>query len=178
MDNEDTRVPTVHIEIGGPMIDDTQLEHWKTKAEASEILKCSEKTISRLAAQKRIQKLMRRNPGRRAQPVFSPDDIEALRGQDQIEAFPVATERNAPGTALARRDTAVSTVGVLAQLLADRLSPAPRVPVERKVLLNLREAAEYSGMPTAWLLREIKAGELKAIKAGGWRIRRSDLEQI
>ena len=45
------------------MIDDTQLEHWKTKAEASEILKCSEKTISRLAAQKRIQKLMRRNPG-------------------------------------------------------------------------------------------------------------------
>ena len=52
MDNEDTRVPTVHIEIGGPMIDDTQLEHWKTKAEASEILKCSEKTISRLAAQK------------------------------------------------------------------------------------------------------------------------------
>ena len=107
------------------MIDDTQLEHWKTKAEASEILKCSEKTISRLAAQKRIQQLMRRNPGRRAQPVFSPDDIEALRGdQDQIEAFPVATERNAPGTALARRDTAVSTVGVLAQLLADRLSPA------------------------------------------------------
>ena len=62
------------------MIDDTQLEHWKTKAEASEILKCSEKTISRLAAQKRIQQLMRRNPGRRAQPVFSPDDIEALRG--------------------------------------------------------------------------------------------------
>ena len=105
------------------MIDDTQREHWKTKAEASEILKCSEKTISRLAAQKRIQQLMRRNPGRRAQPVFSPDDIEALRGdQDQIEAFPVATERNAPGTALARRDTAVSTVGVLAQLLADRLS--------------------------------------------------------
>ena len=160
------------------MIDDTQLEHWKTKAEASEILKCSEKTISRLSAQKRIKKLMRRNPGRRAQPVFSPDDIEALRGQGQIEAFPVAPERNAPGTALARRDTAVSTVGVLAQLLADRLSPAPRVPVERKVLLNLREAAEYSGMPKAWLVREIKAGKLKAIKAGGWRIRRSDLEQI
>ena len=31
MDNEDTRVPTVHIEIGGPIIDDTQLEHWKTR---------------------------------------------------------------------------------------------------------------------------------------------------
>ena len=100
--------------------------------------------------------------------MFSPDDIEALRGdQDQIEAFPVATERNAPGTALARRDTAVSTVGVLAQLLADRLSPAPRVPVERKVLLNLREAAEYSGMPKAWLVREIKAGKLKQSRPVG-----------
>ena len=161
------------------MIDDMQLEHWKTKAEAAEILKCSEKTISRLADQKRIQKVMRRNPGHRAQPVFNPDDIEAIRGdQDQIEAFPVVAHRSAAGAALARRDTAVSTVGVVAQLLADRLSPAPRVPVERKVLLNLKEAAEYSGMPKAWLLREIKAGKLKAIKAGGWRIRRSDLEQI
>ena len=142
-------------------------------------LKCSEKTISRLADQKKVQKMMRRNPGRRAQPVFNPDDIEAIRGnQDQIEAFPVAVGRSAPGAALARRDTAISTVGVLAQLLADRLSPAPRVPVERKVLLNLREAAEYSGMPKAWLVREIKAGKLKAIKAGGWRIRRLDLEQI
>ena len=36
------------------MIDDMQLEHWKTKAEAAEILKCSEKTISRLADQKRM----------------------------------------------------------------------------------------------------------------------------
>ena len=161
------------------MIDDMQLEHWKTKAEAAEILKCSEKTVSRLADQKRIQKVMRRNPGRRAQPVFNPDDIEAIRhDQDRIEAFPVVAQRSAAGAALARRDTAVSTVGVVAQLLADRLSPAPRVPVERKVLLNLKEAAEYSGMPKAWLLREIKAGKLKAIKAGGWRIRRSDLEQI
>ena len=161
------------------MIDDMRLEHWKTKAEAAEILKCSEKTISRLADQKRIQKVMRRNPGRRAQPVFNPDDIEAIRSdQDQIEAFPMAAARSTPGSALARRDTAVSRVGVLAQLLADQLSPAPRVPVERKVLLNLREASEYSGMPKAWLLREIKAGKLKAIKAGGWRIRRSDLEQL
>ena len=32
MDNEDTRVPTVHIESGGPIIDDTQLEHWGEKS--------------------------------------------------------------------------------------------------------------------------------------------------
>ena len=33
-------------------------------------------------------------------------------------------------------------------------------------------------MPKAWLVREIKARKLKAIKAGGWRIRRSDLGQL
>ena len=44
--------------------------------------------------------------------------------------------------------------------------------------MNLKEAAEYSGMPKAGLLREIKSGKIKAIKAGGWRIRRSDLEQL
>ena len=103
--------------------------------------------------------------------MFSPDDIEAIRGdQDQIEAFPVtsARPRGWDGTS-ASGHSRLHGRGV-AQLLADRLSPAPRVPVERKVLLNLREAAEYSGMPKAWLVREIKAG--------GWRIRRSDLEQI
>ena len=73
--------------------------------------------------------------------------------------------------------------GDYAQLLkalciADRISPASAVPVGQKVFLNLKEAAEYSGMPKAWLMREIKSGEIKAIKAGGWRIRRSDLEQL
>ena len=69
-------------------------------------------------------------------------------------------------------------VDLLAQLLADRISLARSVPVEQKVFLNLKEAAEYSGMPQAWLMREIKSGKIKAIKAGGWRIRRAELEQL
>ena len=32
--------------------------------------------------------------------------------------------------------------------------------------------------PKAWLLREIKSENIKAIKVGGWRIRRTDLEQL
>ena len=50
--------------------------------------------------------------------------------------------------------------------------------MEQKVFLNLKEAVEYSGMPKAWLMREIKSGKIEAIKAGGWRIRRADLEQL
>ena len=158
------------------MIDDPQLEHWKTKAEAAEIPKCSEKTIQSAGQPKANPKadaLESRTAG-----AASVQSGRHRGDQDQMEAFPVAAERSAPGAILAPRDTAVSTVGELAQLLADRLSPAPRVPVERKVFLNLREAAEYSEMPKAWLVREIKAGKLKAIKAGGWRIRRADLEQL
>ena len=66
----------------------------------------------------------------------------------------------------------------MAQLLADRIPPARAVPVEQKVFLNLKEAAEYSGLSKAWLMREIKAGKIKAIKTGGWRIRRSELLQL
>ena len=74
--------------------------------------------------------------------------------------------------------TAVYTQLLMTLCIADRISPARSVPVEQKVFLNLKEAAEYSGMPKAWLMREIKSGKIKAIKAGGWRIRRAELEQL
>ena len=99
---------------------------------------------------------------------FNPDDIEAIRVEMvQVEPFPV--KERGEGKVLARQ-TSQDRFDLLAQLLADRISPARSVPVEQKVFLNLKEAAEYSGMPKAWLVREIKAG--------GWRIRRADLEQL
>ena len=64
-----------------------QLDEWKTQAEAAEILKCSQRTIGRMAGQKKIQRILRRVPGRKPMPVFNPDDIEALRagsGADRI----------------------------------------------------------------------------------------------
>ena len=152
------------------------LDGWKTQAEAAEILKCSQKTIGRMAAQKKIQRVMRRVPGRKPMPVFNPDDIEAIRVEMvQVEPFPV--KERGEGKVLARQ-TSQDRFDLLAQLLADRISPARSVPVEQKVFLNLKEAAEYSGMPKAWLMREIKSGKIKAIKAGGWRIRRAELEQL
>ena len=152
-----------------------QLDDWKTQAEAAEILKCSQKTVGRMAAQKKIQRVLRRVPGRKPMPVFNPDDIEAIRAEMvQVEPFPVK-ERGEVKT-LARQ-TSRGGVELLAQLLADRMPPAS-VPVEQKVFLNLKEATEYSGMPKAWLMREIKSGKIKAIKAGGWRIRRAELEQL
>ena len=45
-----------------------QLNDWKTQAEAAEILKCSEKTVGRMAAQKKIERVLRRVPGRKPMP--------------------------------------------------------------------------------------------------------------
>ena len=60
---------------------------WKTQEEAAEILECSKKTIARMADQKKIQRVLRRVPGRKPMPVFNPDDIEALRVKT-VEAEP------------------------------------------------------------------------------------------
>ena len=145
------------------------LDDWKTQAEAAEILKCSQKTIGRMAAQKKIQRVLRRVPGRKPMPVFNPDDIEAIRAEMvQVDPFPVKERGEVKALA---RQTSQGGVDLLAQLLADRISPTLAVPVEQKVFLNLKEAAAYSGLPKAWLMREIKSGKIKAIKAGGWRIR-------
>jgi excisionase family DNA binding protein len=153
-----------------------QLGHWKSQAEAAEILKCSEKTISRMAGQGKIEKAMRRVPGRKPMPVFNPTDIERLRRQTvDLKPFPV--EEAKEEQALAPRPSQ-DGASLFAQLLADRLGSAQAVPLERKVFLNLEQASEYTGMPKEWLRRQIKKGDLPAILSGGWRIRRADLEKL
>ena len=153
------------------------LDAWKSKAEAAQIIGCSPKTIERLATQNKIQKAMRRIPGRKATPVYHPDDIEAIRaGTAQLEPFQVGARETAEGLAPARRN---SGVDLLLQLLSNSGASAPAATAPRhKLFLTLKEAADYSGMSRGWLLGKIKAEELPAVKAGGWKIRRSDLEQI
>ena len=69
---------------------DHSVDEWKTQSQAAAILRCSEKTIARLAQRKQIQKTMRANPGRRPTPVYYAADIERLRAEAaQVEAFPV-----------------------------------------------------------------------------------------
>ena len=153
-----------------------QLEQWKTQAEAAEILKCSEKTISRMAGQNKIQRALRRVPGRKPMPVFNPIDVERIRSETmEVKPFPVAGAKEAKSLA---RVPSQDGVKLLAQLFAERLSSSRSVPVEQKVFLKLNEASEYMGMPKAWLRRQIKDGKLKAVLAGGWRIRRADLENL
>ena len=159
-----------------------KLSHWKTQTEAAEILKCSEKTISRMAAQNKIQRALRRVPGRKPMPVFNPIDVERIRGET-VDVQPFVPPPPQESKSLARVPSQASQasqdgVKLLAQLLGDRVASSQSVPLKQKVFLNLAESSEYMGMPKAWLLRQIKSGKVKAILAGGWRIRRVDLEKF
>ena len=49
--------------------------------------------------------------------------------------------------------------------------------MERRIFLTMAEAAEFSGLPVAFLRRLIASGKLKALKTGaGWRVSRLELE--
>jgi excisionase family DNA binding protein len=53
------------------------------------------------------------------------------------------------------------------------------LPIDRRIFLNMTEAAEFSGLPSVFLRRLITSGKLKALKTGaGWRIARVELEKL
>ena len=83
----------------------------------------------------------------------------------QIEPFPVGKQGEGKALTPAARQRGLD---LFTQLFNERFAPSPRVPVERKIFINLNEAAEYSGMPKSWLLQKIKQDELAAFKFRGW----------
>jgi excisionase family DNA binding protein len=53
------------------------------------------------------------------------------------------------------------------------------VPVERRIFLNITEAAEYTGLPAGFLRKLRASGQLNALKTGaGLRFRRTDLDNL
>jgi excisionase family DNA binding protein len=57
--------------------------------------------------------------------------------------------------------------------------PGSPVPIERRLFLTIAEAAEFGGLPMAFLRQLIASGKLKALKTGaGWRISRVALEGL
>ena len=152
------------------------LTEWKTKGEAAVILECSEKTIERMAGRREIERRDRRIAGRKPLPVFNPQDIERLQAASAVvEAFPVERQGNG-GNALVKRSGGAEGFNPVIDLVA--AMQLPRVKVNEKFYLTLAEAVELSGLSRAFLLRQIKSGGLKAMKDRGWKIRRSELEDV
>ncbi len=145
---------------------------WLTKAEVSASLGYSERQIERIVAKGDIRQGYKRVPGRRSIAVLHPDDIEKLKAETlpPLPDIPAGPSRKVP-LLPARQITA-------ATLLAAMATTEGGVPLHRKLFLNIKEAAAFSGLPKSYLHRLVKEGSLPALRAGGYRIKRSDLEQL
>ena len=84
--------------------EDDKFADWKTRKRPPRSWS-ARKNDCPVADQKKIQRVLRRVPGRKPMPVFNPDDIEALRVKTvEAEPFYVGEQGSVPeAKALARR---------------------------------------------------------------------------
>jgi excisionase family DNA binding protein len=166
---------------------DVDVDNWPTKQEAAVQLRVSGNSIERLLRQRRLKKRIRRGTGLPV-VVIDPKSIAECRQTrgdlaDEETTNPTASVALArivkPSLAPAR--SGATAGGLEAAFLAFLQSKTPSsiVPVERRIFLTITEAAEYSGLPAAFLRRLIASGKIKALRTGaGWRVSRVELETL
>jgi hypothetical protein len=146
---------------------------WVTKAQAVAQTNLGERTIERLMANGTLKFAHRRVPGRKPLSVIDPASLEKLQ-QETLAATPhVPTVVRPPVMVRPSSKALVPARPVLRQSSEPTISYL--VPLTEKFFLTLPEAVQLSGLPASYLKRLIAEGTLKAIRAGGWRIRRADL---
>ena len=152
-------------------MDDTILDDWFTKSQAAALLQVSEKTVERLARKGEIRRETRKRPGVRPSPVYSPEDLERVKAAQvpQVVVMPPQAEAGGVPALIPRVD--------LPSFLQSLVSGAD-VPLRDKLFLTVKEAVRFSGLPESTIRRLLRSGKLPGIKAGGWRIRRVDLEEL
>jgi excisionase family DNA binding protein len=158
------------------------------KQEACAFLGISERSLARHAAAGKVQ--VTYTKGRRGNMAIY-DDVDLERLKEEL-GQPVSI-RPANEQALARKPAtsdklATRPAAGLAEFfeqlqmrdetfITSLLRTQHQVTIENKLTLNLREAAQLSGLSRQRLREAIKAGKLKAKIIGrGWRIKRDDLE--
>ena len=153
-------------------MDDTILDDWFTKSQAASVLRVSEKTIERLATKGEIRRATRKRPGVRPSPVYCPEDLDRVKNAQTPPAVVMPPQAEAGGVpALAPR------AGELSAFLQSLITGAD-VPLRDKLFLSVKEATRFSGLPESTIRRLLRSGKLPGVKTGGWRIKRSDLEQL
>jgi hypothetical protein len=170
---------------------------WMSKEEAAAFCGVKVRSIERKEAAGCIRKqTLPREPGQTtARVVYSKADLVALKaGAPNDYRRPASDEATPgagnPGTALATTAHATGSNGVegsaqqgLLQafgLLFERVAPRP----EAKPWLTLEEAADFSGLTQAWLLRQAEGSAPfvldlgKHSRGGRYRFRRKDFESL
>ena len=149
---------------------DHLLDDWLIKTQAAAFLQVSEKTIERLATKGDVRRATRKRPGVRPLPVYDPDDLQKIK-DSQIPRGEIISQAEAP-----QRPALAPRVDLLPSFL-QTLFPSD-LPLRDKLFLTIKEAARFAGLPQATIRRLIHASKIPAVKAGGWRIKRSELEKL
>ena len=113
-------------------------------------------------------------PGVRPLVVYHPDDLQQIKDSHvpRVEIMAQADPQQQQAALIPRADLLPSLLQTL--FPSDSLP----VPLRDKLFLTLKEAARFAGLPQATIRRLIHSAALPAVKAGGWRIKRSHLEQL
>ena len=165
-----------------------------TKEEALGALKFTERSLNRRVNDGFIRKKqLERQPGMKAAPVaYNREDVEAiLAGKAAQHPVVMNPPRAVASAAPATMPVAVAVSEAQSEAfrafadylahLAERLQP-PAAPTPVSHWLTLAEAAEYSGLPKAWLRRAAEAGSVEVLNVGTekqkiWRFHRDSLAQ-
>lgn len=164
------------------------LSAWPTKAAAAAALQCSVRSLELRIQGGEIEVRPRRRPGQRRELVCNPRDIESLKPPAFV--LPASSElkrANANGLAVPttqRGDqppssgNAPQALDALAAWLSTTAAAQQpqNAPEEPKPWLTLDAAAQLSGLSQAFLKRECRAGNIRAVRdQRKWMIHRPSL---
>jgi excisionase family DNA binding protein len=152
-------------------------EEWQTKAEVRSQTGISERTLERKIQAGELRREFRNVPERKPIAILHPEDVKKLTDKT-LTPIPMKKAANGAKANGVNNGGMVPHTGKpdLAALLA-ALSPS-RPTVKDRLYLTIPEASDYSGLPQSFLRAKVHTKALPALKAGGWRIKRSDLERF
>jgi excisionase family DNA binding protein len=148
-------------------------EEWPTKTEVRLKTGISERTIERKIQAGELRREFRNVPGRKPLAILDPADVKKLT-EKTLTPIPMkkaATRNGANHGGIIPKPDKPDLAAFLAALSPGHLA------LDKKFYLTLKEAGELSGLPLSFLRAKVQTKELPAVKIGGWRIKRQDLER-
>jgi excisionase family DNA binding protein len=162
---------------------------WVTLDEAKAFLRLSEKSIQRLKRAGHLRVRDERREGKMTR-LYSGEDLQTIKAK-AIPASAIAPDPSKGIAAVAKNFLANGLDA--AQAPIELTIPSATVTTLRDLVaewsvekrrehdgewLTLPESASFTRLPKTYLLRAIVEKRLRAVKAGGWRIRRSALREF
>jgi hypothetical protein len=164
--------------MDGILTSPPDLSGWPSKLDAARLLGIGERTLDRQIARTGAPEIrMRpRNNGRKPEPVCNPQDLERLVAERK-RAVLMSPEFSS-AVALAHPVDDGPAISRVMSAVAKILGPSLEAVTARPLWLTLQQAAGYTGLSMALLVRLAQGGAVDAVKDNGWKFRRAALDVL